>query len=233
MTDISFESNFEIPYAYGMSLISYELFQSLKRSCGGNYKSPDPTNFACLISLQAYYKCTAGVNSVQILEPICAFASPKPPMEMMFHTRRKRYLKLKDNELPLPTVGCRTYAHLLSKYWANDESVRRALHIREIWRSVDYHLYLSNKGYRSLIYSGDHDMMITYLGTQAWIRALNFSIIDDWRSWHLHNQVSGYTRTYSNKMTFATVKGGGHIAPEYRPPECFAMFTRWISGEPL
>ncbi|CAN1775961.1 Serine carboxypeptidase-like 7 [Linum perenne] len=139
----------------------------------------------------------------------------------------------------------------MSKYWANDESVRRALHIREgsigswercnynlayshqIWRSVDYHLYLSNKGYRSLIYSGDHDMMITYLGTQAWIRALNFSIIDDWRSWHLHNQVSGYTRTYSNKMTFATVKGGGHIAPEYRPPECFAMFTRWISGEPL
>ncbi|CAN1135628.1 Serine carboxypeptidase-like 17 [Linum perenne] len=77
-------------------------------------------------------------------------------------------------------------------------------------------------------------MMITYLGTQAWIRALNFSIIDDdWRSWHLHNQVSGYTRTYSNKMTYCTCIGGGHIAPEYRPPECFAMFRRWISGEPL
>ncbi|CAN0905747.1 Serine carboxypeptidase-like 18 [Linum grandiflorum] len=249
-TDFSIETNFEIPYAYGMALIPNELFQSLKRSCGGKYNNPDPSNVACVKSLEAYHKCTNGVNLAQILEPACAFASPKP-MEMILY--KKRYLKedfLKLND-QLPTINCRTYGYLLSKYWANDQSVRRALHIREgsigtwkrcnyglqykhqIYRSVDYHLYLSKKGYRSLIYSGDHDMLITYLGTQAWIRSLNFSIVHDWRSWHVDNQVSGYTRTYSNKMTFATVKGGGHTAPEYRPSECFAMFKRWISEKPL
>ncbi|GMI77672.1 serine carboxypeptidase-like 17 [Hibiscus trionum] len=76
-------------------------------------------------------------------------------------------------------------------------------------------------------------LMVPYLATQEWIRHLNYSIVDDWRPWMVHGQVAGYTRTYSNRMTFATVKGAGHTAPEYKPPECFVMFDRWISGQPL
>ncbi|QHN80749.1 hypothetical protein HN51_057392 [Arachis hypogaea] len=66
---------------------------------------------------------------------------------------------------------------------------------------------LSKKFYRSLIYSGDHDMVIPFLATQAWIRSLKYSIVDDCRPWYTNGQVAGYTRTYSNAMTFATVKG--------------------------
>ncbi|XLU32972.1 hypothetical protein S245_069038, partial [Arachis hypogaea] len=65
---------------------------------------------------------------------------------------------------------------------------------------------LSKKFYRSLIYSGDHDMVIPFLATQAWIRSLKYSIVDDCRPWYTNGQVAGYTRTYSNAMTFATVK---------------------------
>ncbi|CAL1361347.1 unnamed protein product [Linum trigynum] len=104
--------------------------------------------------------------------------------------------------------------------------------------STEFHLQLARKGYRSLIYSGDHDLIIPYVGTLEWIQSLNFRIVDEWRPWLLKNQVAGYTRTYSdpryfNLMTFATVKGGGHTAPEYKPPECFAMFQRWITGKQL
>ncbi|KAL1339170.1 hypothetical protein AAHE18_U014800 [Arachis hypogaea] len=60
-----------------------------------------------------------------------------------------------------------------------------------------YHVKLSKKGYCSLIYSGDHDMLIPYLATEAWIRSLNCYIIDDWRPWHTNGQVAGYPRTYS------------------------------------
>ncbi|PNX94356.1 serine carboxypeptidase [Trifolium pratense] len=138
----------------------------------------------------------------------------------------------------------------LTTKWANDERVRKALHIREgtigkwercnktdyeyeIFGSVEFHANLSKKGYRSLIYSGDHDIVVPFMSTQAWIRALNYSIVDDWRPWFVNGQVGGYTRTYSNQMTFATVKGAGHIAPKYTPEQCFAMFTKWISKLPL
>ncbi|XP_061363287.1 serine carboxypeptidase-like 17 isoform X3 [Gastrolobium bilobum] len=138
----------------------------------------------------------------------------------------------------------------LATQWANDESVRRSLHIREgtigkwqrcyttdfkeeISSSFEFHVNLSAKGYRSLIYSGDHDAVVPFMATQAWIRDLNYSIVDDWRPWLVNGQVAGYTRTYSNQMTFATVKGSGHTASEYKPDEGFAMFTRWISNVTL
>ncbi|XP_037429134.1 serine carboxypeptidase-like 18 isoform X1 [Triticum dicoccoides] len=99
--------------------------------------------------------------------------------------------------------------------------------------SIPYHVNLTMKGYHALVYSGDHDLEAPFLGTQAWIRSLNFSIVADWRAWHLSGQAAGFTIEYTNNMTFATVKGAGHTAPEYRPKECFAMAQRWLDNEPL
>lgn len=104
---------------------------------------------------------------------------------------------------------------------------------KDITSTVEHHLMLRRKGYPALIYSGDHDSGFSFVGTQAWIRSLNLSITDDWRPWYVDGQVAGYTRTYSSNLTYATVKGAGHTTPEYKPKECLAMFTRWISGEPL
>ncbi|KAM7518427.1 hypothetical protein LguiB_017389 [Lonicera macranthoides] len=248
------EGNYAIPFAHGMGLISDELYHSLIRSCVGEYKNINPNNEQCLKDVDAFHKCINGLDTAQILEPACGVASPKP--SNFFGERRslfQRLTKLRDYD-PFSSssaITCRMDGRRLSYYWMNDKSVQTALHIREgsmkIWErcnhnlpyisnildSRQYHVNLSKKGYRSLVYSGDHDMGVPFLSTQAWIRNLNYSIIDDWRSWNVQGQIAGYTRTYSNKMTFATVKGGGHTAPEYKPAECYAMFKRWISSEPL
>uniref|UniRef100_A0A0D3CWX6 Uncharacterized protein n=1 Tax=Brassica oleracea var. oleracea TaxID=109376 RepID=A0A0D3CWX6_BRAOL len=139
------------------------------------------------------------------------------------------------------------YRHLLATYWANDESVRKGLQINkesigrwvrcnlnipyahDIISSVPYHVDNSINGYRSLIFSGDHDLGVPYLGTQDWIKSLNYSVIDDWRPWMINHKLAGVTL----KLIFASsCQGGGHTA-EFKPEESSVMFQRWISGQPL
>ncbi|KAF7073146.1 hypothetical protein CFC21_078183 [Triticum aestivum] len=103
----------------------------------------------------------------------------------------------------------------------------------EVPSSIKYHFNLTSRGYRSLVFSGDHDLVIPFLSTHAWIRSFNFSVVDDWRAWHLDGQVAGFTITYANYMTFVTIKGGGHVSIEHRPKECLAMVQRWLDNEPL
>ncbi|KAK2393844.1 serine carboxypeptidase [Trifolium repens] len=237
------DENYAIPFAHGMGLISDELYDSLQKNCNGDYINVDPENVLCSRDISSYNEATSEINESHILDPLCEWLYPEVSL------RRSRIQKYHSK---VPPLSCRNYPYLLSNYWANDDNVRKALHIRkgsigkweqcsandrtytyDIRYSYDYHVNLSKKGIRSLIYSGDHDFQVPFLGTQAWIRSLNYSIVDDWRPWHTNEQVAGYTRTYSNGMTFATVKGGGHTAPEFRPEECFDMFSRWISKRPL
>ncbi|XP_068657169.1 serine carboxypeptidase-like 2 [Aristolochia californica] len=245
VTDSKYDSGSQVPYMHGMALISDELYEVAKRSCGGDYTNPG--NLNCAKALGAVHMCFTGLNTGHILEPLCAFAARKPVQ--MLVGRRSLYENLEED--PIPDINCRTYGYMLSSHWANNDTVQQALNIRkgsirewqrcnyfityksDVPSSLEYHQKLSSKGYRALVYSGDHDITCPYLGTQAWIRDLNFSIVSDWRSWWVTGQVAGYTRTYSNNMTFATVKGGGHTAPEYRPKECFEMIQRWVFDNPL
>ncbi|KAF5177157.1 Serine carboxypeptidase-like, partial [Thalictrum thalictroides] len=240
-TDRELEANSRVQFAYGMGLLSDELFESTKKNCGGNYVNVNPSNVKCTEHLQAISQCTSGVDPAHILEPQCILVTPKP--------KEVNSSSILWSPPHAPGFECRSYGYMLSYYWANDDRVQKALNVRkgtipewirckydglnylsDVKSSTAYHGYLSGKRrYRSLVYSGDHDMLVPFLGTQAWIRSLNYSISDEWRPWTVDGQVGGYTRTYANNMTFATVKGGGHTAPEYRPKECFAMFKRWLS----
>ncbi|KAJ4866707.1 Serine carboxypeptidase-like 15 [Raphanus sativus] len=141
LTDGELDGNARIPFAHGMGLISDELYDSMKRSCGGNYFNVFPLNKECLKLVQEFKQ---------------------------------------------------TYRYSLSEYWANNESVRRALKVvkgttgtwkrcdynmrcpHDIKSSIPYHLNNSIKGYRSLIFSGHHDMGIPFVSTRAWIKSQLF-----------------------------------------------------------
>lgn len=244
------ESNVSISFSHGKGLISDELYESLRRSCGLDDQKPDPDSVQCSHDLETFEKLTDGLNQQQILEYHCGEDEARDLRRSLSGGKRAVIVGL--GETSFSVLKCRDEGRWLSFYWFNDESVQKALHIRKgtigtwlrckqnsvpfktlIWDVRPYHANLSTKGYRSLVYSGDHDFVVPFQSTQAWIRELNYSIIDDWRPWIVEGQFAGYTRTYSNQMTFATVKGGGHTAPEYRPAECYAMFQRWISHKPL
>ncbi|EXB61183.1 Serine carboxypeptidase-like 20 [Morus notabilis] len=136
--------------------------------------------------------------------------------------------------------------------WLNDETVRKALHVAEeslvgSWElctgrityyhdsgsMIPYHRNITSRGYRALIYSGDHDMCVPFTGSEAWTRSLDYQIVDEWRPWFSNGQVAGYTQGYEHNLTFLTVKGSGHTVPEYKPREAFDLYSRFLAGRPL
>ncbi|XP_031130588.1 serine carboxypeptidase-like 13 [Ipomoea triloba] len=246
------EFNYQIPYAHGMGLISDDLYKSLERHCEGKYQIVESSNSNCMQNVATFYQWYSQLYESHILEPACGgdpaltrrpFCHLGVEYQNLFDQRRS--LGELNNRI---TAKCRDHWYNLVSYWANEQTVRDAIHIKkgtvDLWEFCNsnlsytynardvtsYHAYLSTKGYRSLIYSGDHDPCIPFLSTLAWIKSLNYSIINDWKPWWIDDQIAGYTMTYSNQMTFATVKGGGHTVPESAPHQALIMFTKWIQN---
>ncbi|KAM3327932.1 serine carboxypeptidase-like 10 [Capsicum galapagoense] len=237
------EKNYQIPFSHGMGLIPDELYESLKENCKGDYQNISPTNELCVQYLTMFKKLVSGIYDLHILEPLCGLDSPNQQqlfecfLYHYFPKERKTVearvkISLQEELIMHVTMGPKS--EKIERPWLRcRRTMKNTTYKMTLMNSIPYHINLSSEGYRSLIYSGDHDMLVPFQSTQAWIKSLNYSIIDDWRPWIVDGQVAGYTRSYSNHMTFATVKGGGHTAPEYKPKECYHMFKRWITQQPL
>ncbi|KAG0485772.1 hypothetical protein HPP92_009851 [Vanilla planifolia] len=242
--------------AYGLGIISKELFEMIEISCAGeDYQSPQ--NAICAAHLKTFNKFFEEINYYSILDPKC---SDEPPTlkEMIVSSR-----SLEENPAEFlnsasePQISCISHMQtgdLLANYWGNHPLVLEALHVkkgtikrflrcdfrvnenhytRSVPSTVPYHRNLTTRGFRALVYNGDHDLKVPFLGSLAWIKSLNYSVLEQWRSWHAGGQVAGYTMSFENNLTFATVKGGSHIAPGKKPLECFVMLEKWISHRSL
>ncbi|XP_054776741.1 serine carboxypeptidase-like 18 isoform X1 [Prosopis cineraria] len=255
------DENWRVPFAQRLGLLPDKLYESTKRDCRGKYVDVDPSNAACLGDLEVYTQCTNMLNTANVLEPNCARDSPKPMGRDQSALSKWDPNIIEEDSLELLSTlynsepWCRPYNYVFCYIWANDENVQNALHVRKgtkkwwprcnnslaytesVPSTVPYHKNLTNKAFAVLIYSGDHDMVAPYVGTLAWVRSLNLTESSKWRPWYVQGQVGGYTVEYTHNnnysLTYATVKGAGHTAPEYKPEDCYAMFTRWIARLPL
>ncbi|OAY32904.1 serine carboxypeptidase-like 20 [Manihot esculenta] len=140
----------------------------------------------------------------------------------------------------------------VASLWLNNAAVRKAIHADEEsvagpWElctdrisfrhdagsMIPYHKNLTVRGYRALIFSGDHDMCVPYTGSEAWTRSMGYEIVDEWRPWTSNGQIAGYTQGYENNLTFLTIKGAGHTVPEYKPKEALDFYSRFLAGKPI
>jgi serine carboxypeptidase-like clade 2 len=98
-----------------------------------------------------------------------------------------------------------------------------------------YYLYqpLIQSGVRILIYSGDTDGAVPFNGTQKWINNLGLPVEKPWRSWRINDtEVAGYITNYTG-LTFVTVKGTGHMVPQWKPAEAYHMYSKFLKGQDL
>lgn len=142
----------------------------------------------------------------------------------------------------------------LAVQWLNLPQVREALHVPQesfygapvalypqgIWHYSGTRSHLLDvyptllKAYRGLIYNGDFDACVPYLGMEGWTRSLGFKVKSDWQPWTFNGQVAGYVTVYDyNDFTTATVKGAGHMVPTYKGRQALALISHFLKGEPL
>jgi len=127
--------------------------------------------------------------------------------------------------------------------YMNMEETRKAFNIPSeaaVWEECSsdlrYHcqtegsiwIYHILKGkYRMMFYSGDTDGAVPTYGSKEWIKDLSWDIVDEWRPWMTNGQVSGYVERYDG-LDFVTVKGVGHMAPQWARKPVTDMINSWM-----
>uniref|UniRef100_A0A3P8T3L2 Carboxypeptidase n=1 Tax=Amphiprion percula TaxID=161767 RepID=A0A3P8T3L2_AMPPE len=134
--------------------------------------------------------------------------------------------------------------------WLNRGDVRKALHIPDIlppwdicsdvvgeqyttlYSTVkDVYLKLLSLGLRALVYNGDTDMACNFLGDRWFVEDLGIKATTEYQTWINDDQVAGFYQRFGN-ITFLTVKGAGHMVPQWAPSPAFHMFQSFITNGP-
>ncbi|CAH0480563.1 unnamed protein product [Peronospora belbahrii] len=125
-----------------------------------------------------------------------------------------------EGELPITWVDCHPY---VSQYYVRTFS------------SLDKYRKLLGNGLKVLIYSGDADSIVNFMGTQRWItedNGLGLKPTSPWRAWMgPDNQIAGYHQRFELGLTFKTVKGAGHMVPAVRPLHGLHLFDCFLFGD--
>jgi len=164
-----------------------------------------------------------------------------------FHRRtNNRYLtKLKENVECIDSTGADIYL--------NNMTVRQAIHIPSTL-TVEWSICSDILNYTTLyqtmaptyksifsmdsqiyayVYNGDTDLACNFLGDEWFVDDLQgIDGVDNYRKWMLNNQIAGWTKDYP-RISFVTVRGSGHMVPQWRPPQALKMFKYFLAHQPL
>eukprot|EP01138_Halocafeteria_seosinensis_P001884 gb/GECG01001930.1/.p1 GENE.gb/GECG01001930.1/~~gb/GECG01001930.1/.p1 ORF type:complete len:189 (+),score=15.67 gb/GECG01001930.1/:1-567(+) len=139
-----------------------------------------------------------------------------------------------------------------SSAYLNQVSVRSAIHVPSEsvtgeWATCSSKIFYSRtqsdepktiypdliKNYRVLIFNGDADSCVPFVDNEEWTSNMNIPMKSKWRPWYVNQQVAGYVTEYEQEFTFLTVKGAGHMVPEFRPEQGYAMAQRFVANQPF
>ena len=132
----------------------------------------------------------------------------------------------------------------------NREDVREALHIKtdQVWEictnrikysrgitkgSMWTYPILRDAGLRILHYTGNTDGAVPAEGTRAWINYLDWEITSPYQPYFVRDrQVGGFVEE-RGLLTYATVQGVGHMAPQWSPEASFHFYQSFLDNKPI
>ena len=101
-----------------------------------------------------------------------------------------------------------------------------------------YRAAASTPGLRAAVYNGDTDPGINVNYAQNFTAALGLPVAQEWRPWTLDGAqlMGGAVTRYEGAgggVDFITIRGAGHMVPEYQPAAALELISRFLADEPL
>ncbi|KAI0698881.1 Alpha/Beta hydrolase protein [Cytidiella melzeri] len=143
------------------------------------------------------------------------------------YLNRPETRRLLGAELPNNFTGC-----------SRDVGMGFSVHMDKY--AVPSQFYVSGlleRGIPILIYAGTYDWQCNWVANKLWVDKLDWQgnkayVQQEWREWIVDGEKAGETKS-SGVLTFATIRGAGHMVPHDKPAESFTMVSRWLAREDL
>uniref|UniRef100_A0AC34G586 Serine carboxypeptidase n=1 Tax=Panagrolaimus sp. ES5 TaxID=591445 RepID=A0AC34G586_9BILA len=133
----------------------------------------------------------------------------------------------------------------------NLPAVRKALHIPDKmydWQICNNNIFNTYKNQYSdmtsffkkvinakipiLLYYGDTDSICNFMMGQKFSLQLGLPLIENGKAWMVNGQVAGIKTVYDG-LTFTTIRGAGHMAPQWRAPETAHAIKQFVLNQPI
>lgn len=91
---------------------------------------------------------------------------------------------------------------------------------------------------RVLVYNGDTDPGINSMITQEiyfdYFQSQSIDMTQEWRPWTTDGKqrMGGYVASFGSNWSYLTIRGSGHMVPEYKPAMALEFLTRFLSDTP-
>jgi len=136
--------------------------------------------------------------------------------------------------------------------WAKHSDVMRALHAPEdsFYFSGDngvgfnynstepdltdfYRHVAQETDVRVLIYNGDADPGLNSFKGENFTRGVGLVEKEGWRPWTIDGQMrmGGFVTRYEGDFDYLTIRGAGHMVPEYKPEAALAFLHAWMANK--
>ncbi|KAF7496116.1 Lysosomal protective protein [Sarcoptes scabiei] len=224
-------------YYYYHGLIDLDQWDRWRNACCRNQIEP-----ICNFNINLRNDCFESIKTILTFDRN-KFSSNSIPINL------NRYNIYANCKQTVPFNNCFDLENL--EAYLNQESVQKVLHVQDRilhhqqWSSCnkDVHSSYSNeilsvepfihfllkRGVRGLIYSGDIDIVCNFIGTEWFVHSLNLSSKSDYSPWIFSGQIGGFIKHYEN-LSFATVRGAGHMVPSDRPGAAQQLFHNFLDG---
>lgn len=238
----------KLPFLHGHGAISDTQYDAINAACAG----PKQDLQKCEELKQEVDNHSTGLNMYDYYRDCYANAPLGSGKNMDFHALRQA------PRPPHPSLGMNVPCidSVAATAWLNNPDVKKALHVDtspNTWaictsdvnydRNMNYFappIYAElQRNYRVLVYHGDTDMACDYIQGQRAIEEVakmeNLQATTNMEEWTITDQVgpqvAGWVTHYKSpkELTFLTVKGAGHMAPQWKPQASYTFFSNFVS----